>query len=108
MQSSHPERVLVMPEYGVDLPLWDRGPGGPGTSPDELGLSDQLAARLRAWNAEWQNHPPEKPRPWSAKEQHQWRETGYRLARQLQAELTDVEVLILDDRGREVPISTLF
>jgi hypothetical protein len=99
-------RVLVSPEFGIDLPLWNRSPEGFGVVDDvDVGISVQLAARLREWNARWEAHPPEQPRRWSAQDEYQWVETGYRLARQLQSELPDVEVLILDSKGREVPIS---
>jgi hypothetical protein len=96
-----------MPEFGIDLlPLWDRSPQGFGAVDEvDVGISTQLATRLRDWNARWAAHPPERPRRWSAKDEHQWVETGHRLARQLQSELTDVEVLILDRKGMEVPIA---
>jgi hypothetical protein len=95
-----------MPEYGVDLPLWDRSPQGIGPlEAGDLGISDQLTAQLRTWHTQWESHPPQEPRRWSAKEQDHWLATMYRLAWRLQAELAEVEVLIMDDRGREVPIS---
>ena len=96
-----------MPEHGIGvLPLWDRSPGGGGAlEADDVGISVQLAARLREWNTRWAAHSPEKQRSWSPQEQNDWLQTGYRLARQLQFELPDVEVLIADNRGREVAIS---
>ena len=36
------KRVLVMAEYGVELPLWDRTPGGGPLEQDDLGLSAEL------------------------------------------------------------------
>jgi hypothetical protein len=96
-----------MPEYGTDLlPLWGRSPeGGGGLHEDDIGVSDHLAARLREWNARWAAHRPEESHMWSAKEESRWLETGYRLAWQLQSELTDIAVLIMDDTGAEVAIS---
>jgi hypothetical protein len=107
MKSRRPSRVLVMPEFGIDLlPLWDRSPEGGGSlGEDDVGISVQLAARLRDWNARWADHPPEQPRRWSAEDEAQWVEIGHRLARQLQSELADIEVLILDRKGMEIPIS---
>ena len=99
-----------MPEYGADLlPLWDRSAeGGGGLHEDDIGISVGLATRLRGWNASWASHPPEKPRMWSAKEENEWVQTGYRLARQLQSELNDVEVLVMDSKGLEVSISEVW
>ncbi len=46
--------LTLMPEYGVDIPVW-YGPGGDGigclAAEDlaALGVSDRLIERLRAW-----------------------------------------------------------
>jgi hypothetical protein len=61
-------------------------------------------ARLRAWNDAWADRHPEKSRRWAGLNRQEWLETGYRLARQLQAELPDVQVLVLDAKDREVPV----
>jgi hypothetical protein len=107
MESVRPTRILLMPSYGIDvLPLWDHGPGvGGPLDQDDVGISDLLAGRLREWNERWLDHPPEHPPRWSALEENQWRETGYRLAWQLHAELTEVEILILDANNTEVPLT---
>jgi hypothetical protein len=102
-----PAQVLVMPDHGdVDLlPVWSRGSAvGGALDQTELAISDQLTARLRAWNDAWADRHPEKSRRWAGLNRQEWLETGYRLARQLQAELPDVQVLVLDAKDREVPV----
>jgi len=56
------DRVIrVMPDYGVDVPLWDDD-GHLGNDPaeiaDEPGLSPQLIAELRDWQREWEDMHP--------------------------------------------------
>ena len=104
-ESVRPSRILLMPGYDL-LPLWDRSPGiGGPLQPDAIGISDELADRLREWNERWLDHPPEQPPQWSALEAKQWRESGYRLAWQLSAELTEVEILVLDENDQEVALA---
>ena len=103
MERSRPTRLLLMSETEVDLPIWDRSPTTTASlDPEELGISSGLAARLREWNQRWQ-FDPERPQGWSRDQLERLRRTGLRLARQLQEELIDVEILVYD-RGREVPI----
>jgi hypothetical protein len=52
-------------------------------------------------------HPPQKPRPWAGLNKSEWLQTGYRLARELQAELPDLQVLVRDAKDREVPVSEI-
>src|SRR3954447_3240831 len=53
-----PSVVLVMFEWSVEYPLWDRSPGGFGSvDPEALGVSPDLARRLRAWNDEHNDAP---------------------------------------------------
>ena len=102
------KRVLVMAEYGVGLPLWDRTPGGGPLDQDDLGLSAELVTRLMEWNAVWVDHRPEEPRTWSSAQEYEWHQTGYRLAWQLQSELPEVEVLVRGERGQEVALADAF
>lgn len=50
-ENATPTALLVMAEYGVDDPVWDRpvGHGGP-VSLNELAVSESLVRRLREWN----------------------------------------------------------
>ena len=57
MVSPVPRRLLLMPEYGIELPLWDRSRTrdasfGPFHR-HALGLSAELETRLAAWNHEF-------------------------------------------------------
>jgi hypothetical protein len=92
-----PAIVRVMFEWNVDDPLWDGTPGGAGPLRAEaLGVSADLAARLRAWSAEMENHAPTGPESFawpSADIAADWRHRGFNLARELQQDLgPDVEV----------------
>jgi hypothetical protein len=111
MSRSLPTQLLVMAGHGLtddQLPLWARGPQDAGpVRQQDLGLSDQLTARLREWGNAWADRPPEQPRPWAGLNKAEWLQTGYRLARQLQAELPDVQVLVLDARDREAPVDQI-
>jgi hypothetical protein len=78
--------------------------GHQGTSVPTTWLSERPISKLRAWYQEWQRHPPEQPRPWSARQLNGWKQRGYRLAAQVQAELTDTEVLVYDAHGEQVPL----
>lgn len=95
-----PTVVLVMFEWGVEYPLWDRSPGGLGlVDPEALGVSPSLAQRLRAWNDEHNDapHGPESftwPSPQAGVD---WQRRGLNLACALQNELgPDVEVLYFE------------
>jgi hypothetical protein len=105
------KRILVMPEYGMDVPLWDRSDYPQSTAGEVAGLSPQLVERLRAWNEQWldaHDRPEKLISRWSAAEAHAWTQLGYRLAWQLQAELPDVEILIADDSGNDAAIKDIF
>jgi hypothetical protein len=89
-----PSTVLLMADYTA-FPLWDRSPGGfSDIDPADLGLSDDLQNRLRAWAASYESLPMtdfEWPSP--ADELH-FKVAGFRLAADVQQELgLDVEVL---------------
>lgn len=83
-----------MCEYGVEWPLWtEEGP----VTPSDLGLSDDLASDIRAWDEHfvlhfhWQSG-------WDRLDAEEWhRKRGRRLRRWLQAEVgRDVEVVFED------------
>ena len=103
-----PTIVLVMFEWSVEYPLWDRSPGGFGlVDPEALGVSPSLAQRLRAWNDE-HNDAPNGPEnfTWASPQAGvDWQRRGLDLAYALQHELgPDVEVLYPED-GDERPVS---
>ncbi len=87
-----PEALLVMAEYSVDDPVWDRprGRGGP-VSLSELDVSDSLVQRLRAWNQAYERSALTDG--WASSEAYPvWVQQGLALARELQQELPDVDV----------------
>jgi hypothetical protein len=96
-----PSVVLVMFEWSVEYPLWDRSPGGFGSvDPEALGVSPDLARRLRAWNDEHNDAPngPENftwPTPQAGVD---WQRRGLDLAYALQNELgPHIEVRYFED-----------
>jgi hypothetical protein len=95
--AERPTVVLVMFEWSVEYPLWDRSPGGLGlVDPEALGVSPSLAQRLRAWSDE-HNDAPNGPEnfTWPSRQAFvDWQRRGLDLAYALQNELEpDVEVL---------------
>jgi len=87
-----PTAVLVMAEYGVEDPVWDRPHGHRGEiSLADLGVSESLVRRLREWNATFERSPrsDELGGPAAISE---WVRRGLHLAYDLQWELPDVEV----------------
>jgi hypothetical protein len=96
-----PTVVLVMFEWSVEYPLWDRSPGGFGlVDPEALGVSPSLAQRLRAWSDE-HNDAPNGPEnfTWPTRQAFvDWQRRGLDLAYALQNELgPDVEVRYFED-----------
>ena len=90
---ARPVGLLVMAEYSVGDPVWNRPHGGGGpVDLASLGVSEGLVRALRDWNAgfeglaltdfEWPTEQAESA----------WVQAGLRLARLLQEELPDVEV----------------
>ena len=45
--------VRLVPEYGHPWPLWLEGSEPYNATPEDLGLSAELTAELRAWYDEW-------------------------------------------------------
>ncbi|MGY1718710.1 hypothetical protein ACI8AG_06665 [Blastococcus sp. SYSU DS0552] len=80
--------VRLMTDYGAEWPLWTVGL----TDPGRLGLSEELTARLAAWNELFQEHfhwdggwrDPDARARFAAE--------GPRLLRDLRRELPDDEV----------------
>jgi hypothetical protein len=84
-----PATLLVMAEYSVRDPVWERprGSGSP-VSLKELGVSESLLRRLRAWNETFERHGA-GDEAWSS---DVWADEGLALAHELQRELPDVAV----------------
>ncbi|GIE76494.1 hypothetical protein Aph02nite_24440 [Actinoplanes philippinensis] len=84
-----PATLLVMAEYFAGDPVWERprGSGSP-VSLEELGVSESLGRRLRAWNETYERHGL-GGEEWASAA---WAEEGLALAHELQRELPDVEV----------------
>ena len=94
-----PRALTVMNEISVETPVWDRpyGTGYPLDVPDlvDLGLPPELVQRLVAWN-EWcwegfgsQDRSSRRSQPGRE------REVG-RLAREMQALLPDIDVIVFN------------
>lgn len=98
--------IKVMPDYGC-FPLWVHGDDEVGNiDPEGLPLSTSLISRLNEWAAEYdktldQNYPP------NSGFKHREAEVrfvmrGYKLAKELKAELNGVRVIYYDiDNWRE-------
>jgi hypothetical protein len=92
-QADRPAALLVMAEYSVGDPVWDRprGRGGP-VSLSELDVSEALVRRLRAWNETYERSALTDD-GWASSESYSaWVQQGLALARELQNELPDVDV----------------
>jgi hypothetical protein len=88
--------LTLMPEYGVDIPVWF-GPDGDdsgGLSAEDLaalGVSDRLIERLRAWQESWDHDPSTSDAPrgsWPGSP------VTVRLAQHLQAELPAYRIFL--------------
>jgi hypothetical protein len=88
-----------MAEYMADAPVWDNDPGhlGPVVL-EELGVSEGLVQRLRAWNARFNGIASTGFQFGSVDEERQWKQEGLRLAYELQNELPDIEISYAHDR----------
>ncbi|MDP9406534.1 MAG: hypothetical protein M3P95_01200 [Actinomycetota bacterium] len=54
-EEPRPAVVVVMAEYGVRDPVWDRSTGGGGdVDLGALGVDPALVEALRAWNARYE------------------------------------------------------
>jgi hypothetical protein len=89
-ETYRPEALLVMAEYGVEDPVWDRprGRGGP-VSLSELGVSEPLVRRLRTWNETFERSAATAD-GWA--DAGAWVQQGLALARELQQQLPDLDV----------------
>lgn len=97
--TQEPPGLTLMPDHGVDVPVW-HGPGGGltgGLAAEELsalGVSDRLIERLRSWQESWDHDPftsapPHDARPGSP--------LTVRLARHLQTELPGYRIFLAAD-----------
>ncbi|AEV85270.1 hypothetical protein ACWT_4250 [Actinoplanes sp. SE50] len=84
-----PTTLLVMAEYGVHDPVWERprGSGSPVSLADH-GVSESLVRRLRAWNETFERYGTRD----EDRADDAWAAEGLALAHELQRELPDVEV----------------
>lgn len=87
-----------MAEYMADDPVWDSDPDHTGpVSLADLGVSAQLAQRLRAWNERFNGIALTDFEFPSVDEERRWRREGLALAFELQNQLPDVEVGYAED-----------
>lgn len=102
-----PTVVLVMFEWGLEYPLWDRSPGGIGpVDAETLGVSSKLAGQLREWSAEQDDLSTGPDHlEWRSHEAHlDWRRRGLHLAYALQDDVGfEIEVRYFED-GDERPV----
>jgi hypothetical protein len=88
----HPEALLVMAEYAVGDPVWNRSPGhgGPVDLAD-LSITEKLQRSLRLWNETYERVPLTG---WGSEQaQAAWVQEGLELAHRLQTELPDIDIL---------------
>ncbi len=92
-EEPRPAVVVVMAEYGVRDPVWDRSPGGGGdVDLGALGVDPALVEALRAWNARCEDLLTTDFQWESPEVEAAWVREGLGLARWLQAQLPGVEV----------------
>lgn len=93
-----PVALRVMAEYMDDDPVWDSDVDhlGPVVL-EELGVSDGLVQRLRAWNEGFNGIALTGFQFGSIDEERRWEQEGLRLAYELQNELPDIEISYAHD-----------
>lgn len=95
--------LTLMTEYGVDVPVW-HGPPSDGIgnvdakSLAELGVSNPLIERLRAWQERWDHNPVTGSPPRDTWPDRPWVRS---LASQLQAELPRHRIYLSTPTGPE-------
>jgi hypothetical protein len=88
MENGRPTALLVMAEYSVDDPVWDRPVGRGGlVELADLEVSASLVRRLREWNGVFEVRALTDD--WDSTS---WSEEGLVLAQELQRELPDIDV----------------
>lgn len=92
-----------MAEHMDDDPVWDSDVDhlGPVVL-EELGVSEGLIQRLRAWNERFKGIALTGFQFGSVDEERRWEQEGLRLAYELQNELPDIEISYahdMDDRA---------
>jgi len=90
---THPEALLVMAEYAVDDPVWDRPLGhGGAVNLADLSVSEALIESLRLWNETYERLAL-TDFEWSSEQAAAaWVQDGLELAHRLQEELPDIDV----------------
>lgn len=83
--------IRLFPDYGRDWPLWENSTPtwnvGYTTAPDMYGLSDELTARIAAWNEHWKSHFDEVEGFDSGESEDHWRVEGEAIAEALRHEV---------------------
>lgn len=77
------QRFTLMPEYGVDYPVWSGG----AVDPRDYGVSAGLCRELRAWQHDWEMQIGEQDRLPSARVRSEILSEGRRLAAALRDEV---------------------
>ncbi|BBH71706.1 hypothetical protein ACTI_83910 [Actinoplanes sp. OR16] len=93
-----PVALRVMAEHVGEDPVWDSDPDHMGqVDLASLGVSEDLIARLNAWNDEFISTALTDFEFSSPDAEERWRRTGLELAYELQNQLPDVEISYFDD-----------
>ena len=88
-----PRALRVMAEYMCDDPVWDSDMDHMGpVELEKLGVSSQLAGRLRAWNEQYNGIALTGFEFRTADEENAWQQSGLQLAYELQNELPDIDI----------------
>lgn len=75
--------IRLMPEWSVELPLWESFTDSYLISPGEVSIAQKLECELTEWNRDWQSYGFENERPKS------WFDRGWQLHEQLQIQLAE-------------------
>ncbi len=87
-----------MAEHISEDPVWDSDPDHVGPVVlEELGVSERLVGRLRAWNDHFGSIALNDFEFADDEDENQWRRDGLTLAYELQNELPDVEISYAED-----------
>lgn len=86
--------IRVFPELGSSSPLWEPGSHNSNPSPEDLGLSEDLAERLREWYQFWLDHSHWDTGFDSEKSKSQFLAMRRTIINQLRGELADSAVVV--------------
>ena len=91
-------RIRFFLDYGHGYPLWESGSDSYVMTPDDYGLSPELARRLRDWALVWERHH-DPFTGWDDETRHQrWLTDGDALVAALEIEIYDVAVVLPEFR----------